>query len=462
MRYGSLNLRRLGLAAFATVLAWAAICASALADDHVTWMEGAQPKGTPTDLNQVGVLKIGPSSAPNVLVLVPGTSAGAGYFAPLARTLVKNVPGWQVWSVERRENQLEDQSVFNQAKRGHASPQKVFNYYLRWTTDHNITDHVQLIPDSEVGFARGWGMRVEVNDLRHVVKAAARNGRNVVLGGHSLGGSITTAYATWDFNGEAGVDDLSGLVYIDGGSSPDPVTPGEARQSMSDLQKSSPWLAFGGIPAPFAGLFGDGGASSTKMDPNGPSLAENWSGLPSYLKPPVPVTNEAQFGYAADSQTSPSSLAAFQVHAGRLAGSGDPRRWVRAGEITPLQRYATMIGGWGLRSTDGTAWYHPMRLTIDSGAVGDGNANPAQQVLDVRATHGDDIDVPIYAFGAALGDGRVLDAARALAQQSGLPQRDLTLIDRSNTYSHNDPSAAFPDNAFVDHLVPFLKGVEQP
>jgi len=44
-----------------------------------------------------------------VLVLVPGTSAGAAYFEPLAKTIVRHSKGWQVWSVERRENLLEDQ-----------------------------------------------------------------------------------------------------------------------------------------------------------------------------------------------------------------------------------------------------------------------------------------------------------------------------------------------------------------
>ena len=89
-----------------------------------------------------------------------------------------------------------------------------------------------------------------------------------------------------------------------------------------------------------------------------------------------------------------------------------------------------MFSGWGLQNTDGTAWYHPMRLSIDSGAVADGNANPAQKVLDVDATHGNDINVPIYAFGAALGNDRVVQATKALAQQSHLPERDLTLVNR--------------------------------
>ena len=62
----------------------------------------------------------------------------------------------------------------------------------------------------------------------------------------------------------------------------------------------------------------------------------------------------------------------------------------------------------------------------------------------------------IYAFGAALGGQRVLDAARALASQSGIPDRNLTLIDRQDTYSHNDPNSASPKNEFVDGLVKFL------
>ena len=39
-----------------------------------------------------------------------------------------------------------------------------------------------------------------------------------MLGGHSLGGGVVTAYATWDFGGQPGANGLSGLVYIDGGS----------------------------------------------------------------------------------------------------------------------------------------------------------------------------------------------------------------------------------------------------
>ena len=41
-----------------------------------------------------------------------------------------------------------------------------------------------------------------------------------------------------------------------------------------------------------------------------------------------------------------------------------------------------------MNDVDGTEWYFPQRLTDDTGAVNNGNANPAQSVLDVKATMG--------------------------------------------------------------------------
>jgi hypothetical protein len=83
----------------------------------VTWMRGFAAPGTPAKYDKVGVIEVGPSSAKNVLVLEPGTSAGSAYFVPLARWIVSKTKGWQVWSVERRENLLEDQSELNLSKR---------------------------------------------------------------------------------------------------------------------------------------------------------------------------------------------------------------------------------------------------------------------------------------------------------------------------------------------------------
>ena len=450
---------------FIPVLAIAAALAPAASAAIPTRFEripGYASPGTPSKYNRVGILEIGPRKAKNVLVLNPGTSASAAYFAPLARSLVGSVKGWQVWSVERRENLLEDQSMLNKAKAGKATAQQVSDYYVNWIQDRSIKTHIQLIPDSQVGFARDWGMNTEIQDLRRVVLRAMKRGGKVVVGGHSLGGSITSAYATWDFSGKPGARGLAGLLFIDGGSGPTPITKDEASQKLNDLRGGTPWLSFGGLPTPFAGLLNGVGAALVKMAPNAPSAAQELTVLPSYLKPPVPATNAGQYGYALDSATSPPSLAAAQAHLGHLASKGNPRKWDDAGELTPLQRYADVFAGWGLKGLDGTAWYHPLRLTIDAGAVAAGSANDAQQVLDVHATHGADLprNLRIYAFGAALGGKRVLDAASALAKQSKIPAKQLLLVDRHTTYAHNDPNTAAPKkNVFLKKLIPWLRGI---
>src|SRR5262245_2098539 len=226
MRSRRSTIRRFGLAAAAAILAVSGSPAAA-ADPDVRFVriDGYPAPGTPPNLNKVGILEVGSATARNVLVLNPGTSASAAYFAPLAKTIVEQLPGWQVWAVERRENLLEDHSVLDEAKNGQVTGQQLFDYYLGWITDSAIAAHFSFINDADVAFARDWGMRVEIEDLDRVVKEAKRHGRRVVVGGHSLGGSITTAYATWDFKGKAGARRLHGLVFIDGGSGPTPVTP---------------------------------------------------------------------------------------------------------------------------------------------------------------------------------------------------------------------------------------------
>ena len=421
-------------------------------------MAGYPSPGTPANLNVVGVLKTGDPKAKNVLVLNPGTSASAAYFEPLAKTIVKRLRTGRSGpsSAARTSWRTSPSSTSTSRARSARPPSSI-------TTSGRSARRARIrpVPDSAVPFARDWGMNTEINDLRVVVKAAGRRGRNVAMGGHSLGGSITTAYATWDFNGRPGGRDLSGLVLIDGASSPTPVSADQAQTSLNNLQTSSPWLAFGGIPAPFAGLFGTVGSSLTKADPNSPSILATWPLLPANLKGPPGVnpTNEAAFGFATDVKTSPSSLLAAQVHSGQFAASGDPRGWDRAGNITPIQRWASMFSGWGLQNLDGTAWYHPLRLTIDSGAVGDGLPNPAQAVLDVHSTDATKLrkSLRIYAFAAALGNTRVIQGAQALAAEARIPKRNLKLVNRAATYAHNDPSAADPKvNAFLKRLIPFL------
>ena len=309
-----------------------------------------------------------------------------------------------------------------------------------------------------------------------VIQDAKALGGKVVLGGHSLGGSVVTAYATWNFNGQPGAQELSGLVYDDGGSNPKPITKEEAEKKLATLDepKETPWLAFGGITAPDLGLFSATSSALTLVDPKGPSQLEKWPFLPSDLRGPAaltPVTNEAGFGFGINVGTSPESLAAAQIHGGApgveaTAEADGLHGWNGTGALTPVDRYAEMLAGAGLKES-GSEWYFPARLTLDTGAVGNGLANPAQEVLGLQATQGEHLPkgLRILAIDSELdthfgGGGTVLDEAQALATQSGIPLSNLTLIEEKTTYAHNDPAGATPEiNEFFKHLVPFLQEI---
>jgi pimeloyl-ACP methyl ester carboxylesterase len=449
------------LAAVLSSFGSGAAASTTLSSLHVTWMKSYAAPDTPAKYDKVGVIKVGSASAKNVLVLEPGTSAAAAYFVPLAKWIVSKAPGWQVWAVERRESLLEDQSELNLAKEGKATATQVYDYYLGYLKDPSITHHFQTIPNSSVEFAKQWGMNVAVQDLHTVIGAAKKLGGKVVLGGHSLGGSVVTAYATWDFGGHAGADELAGLVYIDGGSGNTTISADAATQTLQALEapNASPWLAFGGIAAPYAGIFNATGSLAALQYPNQPSLGQSSGLLPADIVPPVRVTNLGQYGYALNVATSPPSLEAAQAHLGQgVAAQGPVHGWNGAGALTPIKRFAEMFAGAGILSADGTEWYFPQRLTDDTAVIDNGNANPAQSVLDVQATMGHHLpkSLLIYAFGAHLGGPAVPAAAVALAQQSGIPMSHLTLANYQSTYAHNDPAGAYPNNAFFARLIPFL------
>jgi pimeloyl-ACP methyl ester carboxylesterase len=318
-------------------------------------------------------------------------------------------------------------------------------------------------------------MNVAVEDLHVVIEAAKALGGKVVLGGHSLGGSVVTAYATWDFAGKPGADGLSGLVYDDGGSGPTPVSEEQAQAELTKLGEKPPWLAFGGIPAPTLGLFGMVSSALAALAPHESSLLAKFPLLPPNLRTrnekgeEVTPTNEAGFAYGVNVGSSPPNLAAAQIHGGAgimEAGPGEPWAWNPTGAITPVGRYADMLSGIGVAGTDGEEWYFPERLTIDTGAIADGNTNPAQAVLGEHAIHGHELpsSLHILAINSELdkliGPGfNSLHAAEVLAEQSSIPSANVTLIDVEETYAHNDPAGAFPNNELMSHLVPYLEGL---
>lgn len=245
-------------------------------------------------------------------------------------------------------------------------------------------------------------------------------------------------------------------MLIDGGSGGPPLGRSEAREQLAQLGRESPFLDLSGFGLPWAiGVLNAVGSTLAVQEPDAPAVLAAWQPLPANLRPPVAATNAAGYGYAVDNDTSPANLALVHMHIGGLAPAGDPRPWAD-GELGTVARAAGMFSG--IEGIDGTAWYHPRRLSLDGQAVAGGVRNRAQRLLGVRATHGRDLELPIYAIESSLGAGRVLKGARALARRSDLPRRMVTLVDRHITYDHLDPLSAVPaQNAFVKTVIPFLR-----
>jgi pimeloyl-ACP methyl ester carboxylesterase len=438
-----------GFAATALLLGLAA-AGPALARDRLITVPAPAAPG-PAQFNQVTVHQFGPKSAKRVLVLMPGTQGGAGDFTLDARYLVKHVPGLQVWAIDRRTQALEDTATFAAAAAGQIPLQHAFDYYLNLGGFH-------FRGPNEDPYAREWGMAVALNDARAVVRRARNHGRRqVVLGGHSLGASLTVAYAAWDFNGRPGYKDLDGLVLIDGGllGSFDGYDLAQAQQAIADLQTGSPFLDLLGIGIPeAAGLFAEIGGLYAAQAPTAPATTlQSYPLLPPEFNPPIPVTNRALFGYAFDRDTSPPALSLLHTNGGGLAGSGDPRDWIDGG-VTPVSRLAQTFGQ---EPSNAVEWYFPKRLTIDTNGADQMAGNDVANFLGLRLFHTRKVNLPLYAIATDLAGAHVLDGARNFIRLARTTKRQSTLVNRNPQISHLDPLTAAPrTNAFLKTVVPFI------
>lgn len=434
---------RLPLAAFAAAAALGVAASTAAGAESTFWVKGYDEPSTPSRYDRVRVLRFGPESGRRVLVLVPGTIAGAGAFVPVARELVKRVPGLQVWAVDRRSNALEDVSRF----RPGTSLAEALDYYggLKFR---------QVDGARQARYARRWGLMVSVEDLRRVLAAAHRGGRKVTLGGHSLGASTAVAYAAWDFNGRPGHRDFDGLVLIDGGllGTFDGAGLLEARQRKAEIDHGDPFTSLlPGLPVWAAGVFSEMGAMYAKRAASARSTLQDYPLLPAAFRPPVPVTNEALLGYAFDRDTSPRSLELLWVRGGRLAASGDPRPWEEGGR-TPVQSITSALFH---EPVNGAEWYFPRRLTLDVDAASLLRRTRASLLLGVRAWDVSTMTDQIYAYQSALTGGRVLRGARALFRRSDSPR---AVYANDPGAMHNDAIWGQPSsNYFLNTVVPFLK-----
>ena len=418
------------------------LAAPAAAAERYVTVKGVPAPG-PARYDKTWVQKIGPNHPKRVLALATGTQGGAGGVSPVARDIVRRVPGLAVWVVDRRVQAFEDTSVFERR-----DPAEAQDYYLGRFA-------YKRVAGTDAKYVADWGLKVHLGDLRRVVtKARAGGRRDVYLGGHSAGASTAVAYAAWDFAGRPGFRDLSGLVLIDGGlrGSFDSANLDQARSQLAEMRSGDVFLDLLGLGLPsIAGVFAQAGALWACERPDEPSALQSLPLIPDTFKPAVRATNEALFGYAFDAGTSPPFLGLIHVNAGRLADSGDPRGW-QDGERTPIRRHAC---AYAANKPNAVEWYYPRRLGLDLNAASALRPTPASRYLGLRIRHGRRIDAPLYAYGTSLVDGRVTRGARLLARSS--PIKRPTLVDDRGA-SHLDPLSGKPGaNRFLKTVVPFLK-----
>lgn len=447
--------------AFGLVAAVACVVASpAAAVDRVVTIASDGPG--PEAYDKVYVHQMGAAKAGRVLVLMPGTQGGAGDFTLVAENLIKRVDGLQVWSIDRRSQALEDTAVFEQALAGEKSLQEMFDHYLGWLANGGSpADHFNFLDTSTVPFAREWGMQTALTDARKVVLAARKGGREVILGGHSLGASLTAAYGAWDFKGRPGYRDIDGMVLIDGGllGSFDGIDDVATAQDLVASLETTPFLDLLGLGIPeVAGIFAEVGGAYAKLDPTGAATAlQTYPLLPDEFRPPVTVTNRALFGYAFDRDTSPAALGLLHVNAGGLAASGDPRDWTDGG-VTPISRLADTFAQ---EPSNATEWYFPRRLTIDTDGADAMRMNEIARFLGLRLKHTNRIDVPIYAIQTDLTEGDVLKGAKRLVKRADTTKAQSELVNADPQQSHLDPLTAAPGkNRFLKTVIPFIEAIE--
>ena len=167
------------------------------------------------------------SRADAVLTMMPGIFAGGGSFDQVARHTIRRAAKRgrhvEVWGIERRSNCLEDhRGVRAGAKTG--DPRVSFGYYFegREVDGHTFPGFAD---EQEAAFLRDVGLKRTIEDWHTIITreipSQRKRQRKLICGGHSLGGPLTAALASWDFDGDpettadAGYNQCAAFVGLD-------------------------------------------------------------------------------------------------------------------------------------------------------------------------------------------------------------------------------------------------------
>jgi len=139
---------------------------------------------------------------------------------------------FEVWAVERRNNRLEDLSAANYAEAGleagdltadEAAHLLIDYYYLGGELNGRTFDG--WYRDRDLPFLSEFGLQLDTEDVFTVINTMVPDPevrkRKVFVGGHSMGGLMTSMFAGWDLDGDptttgdAGYNNCAGLFGFD-------------------------------------------------------------------------------------------------------------------------------------------------------------------------------------------------------------------------------------------------------
>ena len=156
------------------------------------------------------------SKADAVVTLMPGIFAGGGSFDQVARNTIRRAAKRgrhvEVWGIDRRSNCLEDhRGVRAGVETG--DPRVSFGYYFEGREVDGQT-FPGFADEQEAAFLRDVGLKQTVEDWHTVITrempSRRKRQRKLICGGHSLGGPLTAALASWDFDGDPETDEDAG------------------------------------------------------------------------------------------------------------------------------------------------------------------------------------------------------------------------------------------------------------
>lgn len=472
---------------------------------------GRDSVATPPALNFVQVAMYraegtAAGSARSIVVAVPGFLGGAGSFDGIARALVKKGQrdghATEVWAIDRRSNLLEDLAGMDAAEAMN-DPELARGYYVTRAVSVNGQRFTGYLPASSptIAYMSEWGLPMLVDDIRAVITRAGMGKQRVTLLGHSLGGSIVEAYASWNFaDGTRGYDTIAGLVLVDGVAGGTSVTESQyymggatapggfgASPGVNMLRASGPYFFALPLLGVQAVVLAEIVARRVLKEPDAVVMDSRRDELLRTLlgvSDAPPMSNAAAMGFAFDADSCALSFAAMNVGRpvgptrramGLLGGmitvpsdTTTTYRWTDApmsdpAEFTPMRSAAL---GWAASPTNFSEWYFPVRLTVDVSALGDMRVSEGSFAWreGIRASLGGQVDVPVLAIGTGLvRDAASFEAMRprlAATVGAGRPNAGATRTEDRGfrvlmlpTMSHIDPIMA-PESSAPANPVP--------